>query len=444
MMKMLVAIVSSSQDPAGTLIRKTLLSMLGTDGSADLEYGKYTLRFLETKDRLIYENGLDARTGADLIVFISRHASKNPFPALTVHVTGNYGEAGLGGDPRSLAAAAPEWMHAVLNRLNERSPGGYRISYEVTHHGPTDMNTPSFFVEIGSTEKEWDDENAAETVASSLLEVLKGGPGPVIRVIGFGGNHYAARETETALTSRAAFGHMVHTRDVPLIDEAMIGVMAEKTRADAAYIDKKAVKTGDVRRIEKILAEKKIPVLSEGEFRSINDLGWETYLEIRALAERTIPGCRIEVKDLSGEGELVTAAVDGELVNEAIKADKKTFSKLIGSMPVVCLVSAKGIFQPIFITYKENRVQLINDLITLCVKILHRERGTTVEGDLLTIKKTRIDPRKAAELGVPKGPLLGILASGRDVELNGRVINPSMVLKIEEKTIRVPGLEGYL
>lgn len=441
---MLIAIVSSSLDPAGTAIRKSLLSMLGTDGSEDIVYGGHTLRFFETEDRLIYENNLDERTGADLVIFISRHTSKNPFPALTVHVTGNYGDAALGGEPRSLAAAAPEWIHAVLNELNKKAPTDYRVSYEVTHHGPTDLKTPSFFVEIGSSEKEWADENAAKAVASSLLEVLSAGSVSGIRIIGFGGNHYAARETETALNSNAAFGHIVHTRNIPLIDRAMVAQMIERTSADAAYIDKKALKGEDVRKIEELISETGLPLLSEGELRSISGLEWNTYLEIRKIAGAAVPGCHVEVRNLKGAGVPETFQVDRELILEAIKADKRDFFNNVDKMPVVCLYSADGNFQPIFISYKENRLQLINALITLCVKILRKGRGTTVEGDLLTLKKTRLDPRKAAELGIKKGPLLGELASGREVEVDGRKISPSMVLTVEEKTLRIPGLEGYL
>ncbi|MBN1431845.1 MAG: D-tyrosyl-tRNA(Tyr) deacylase [Methanomicrobiaceae archaeon] len=443
-MQMLIAIVSSSLDPAGKAIRREMLSFLDSDGSGDIEYSSHTLRFFETEDRLIFEKSLDERTGADLIIFISRHTSKHPFPALTVHVTGNYGEAALGGELRSLAAAAPEWMHAVLNVLNKRAPEGYRVSYEVTHHGPTDLKTPSFFVEIGSSEKEWNDENAARAVSSSLFEIISGEVHDIVRMIGFGGNHYAARETEMALNSHAGFGHIVHTRDVPLIDGSMVAMMAERTSADAAYIDKKALKSEDIRRIEELLLKKGLPVLSEGELRSISGLEWKTYLEIRSLAEELVPGGRVEIKDLAGRGVPETVTVDHELISEVIKADKEDFFRSVGELPVACLFSREGNLQPIFITYKENRVHLINALITLGVKILHREECTTVAGDLLIIKKTRIDPLKSAELGVPKGPLLGKLASGMEVKIDGRVINPSMVLKIEEKAIRIPGLEGYL
>ena len=35
-----------------------------------------------------------------------------------------------------------------------------------------------------------------------------------VPLIGFGGTHYATRETEIALTSRGAFGHIAHTREI--------------------------------------------------------------------------------------------------------------------------------------------------------------------------------------------------------------------------------------
>lgn len=442
--RMLIALVSSSKDLAGTMIRKRLLSLLGTDGSEDIEYCGHILRFFETEDRLIYENLLDERTCADLIIFISRHTSKNPFPALTVHVTGNYGDAALGGEPRSLAAAAPRMMHAVLNELAKNAPEGYRVSYEVTHHGPTDLKTPSFFVEIGSTEKEWADENAAEAVASSLLKTMPEKNDDSIRLIGFGGNHYAARETETALNSNAAFGHIVHTRDIPLIDENLIYLMIKRTSADAAYIDKKAVKGKHFKKIEEFVSKHKLPVISEGELKSIAGLDWTVYTGIRKLAERLVFGCRVEVVNLKGRGEPDVVYMDPELIDETLKADKKGFLNGLSDLEAVLIFSPGGELQPIFITYKEKRVQLINALITLCVKILHKERGTTVDRDLLTIKKTRLDPKKAAELGVRKGPLLGKLASGQEVEIDGRVIRPSMVLKVEEKVLKIPGLEGYL
>ena len=110
-------------------------------------------------------------------------------------------------------------MQATLRALAKHCPEGYHVSYEVTHHGPTGLRLPSFFVEIGSTEKEWTDPVAARAVAESVLAAAPGNPIPLI---GFGGTHYATRETEIALSSRGAFGHIAHTREIATIDEHMV------------------------------------------------------------------------------------------------------------------------------------------------------------------------------------------------------------------------------
>ena len=210
---MRIALVNSRQDAAGLNIRHHIEHLL--DEGSGRENG-HAYVFHDVEGRLIHAEGVDREIGADLVIFLSRHSSVNPVPVLTVHVTGNYGAAALGGTPRTLAPAAPAMMQATLRALARHCPEGYRVSYEVTHHGPTGLVHPSFFVEIGSTAKEWDDPVAGRAVAESVLSAVPQDPVPLI---GFGGTHYAARETEIALTSRGAFGHIAHTREVPGLDE---------------------------------------------------------------------------------------------------------------------------------------------------------------------------------------------------------------------------------
>jgi ribonuclease BN (tRNA processing enzyme) len=53
------------------------------------------------------------------------------------------------------------------------------------------------------------------------------------------------------------------------------------------------------------------------------------------------------------------------------------------------------------------------------------------------LKETKLDPKKAIEFGVKPGPLLGLLAAGREIEINGRIIKPEMVTTKREKFIEV-------
>jgi len=67
-----------------------------------------------------------------------------------------------------------------------------------------------------------------------------------------------------------------------------------------------------------------------------------------------------------------------------------------------------------------------------------------VEGEDLLIRKKKMDPRRALELGVPAGPLLGLLMQGKTVDVGGRKVLPGMVQVCREKRIHVPGLESYI
>ncbi|HZD42510.1 MAG TPA: D-aminoacyl-tRNA deacylase, partial [Methanomicrobiales archaeon] len=207
---MKIALVSSRQDAAGVNIRRHTLELLEEEKRSDPVWIP-----MEVEGRLIHQDGIDRDLSVDLIIFLSRHSSEKPIPVLTVHATGNFHAAALGGRAGELSPTAPAWMHAILRNLARHAPQGYRVSYEVTHHGPTDLVIPFLFVEIGSTAVEWADPQAGLAVARSVLTAA---PIDAVNLIGFGGNHYAARETEIALRSRGAFGHIAHSREVGSLD----------------------------------------------------------------------------------------------------------------------------------------------------------------------------------------------------------------------------------
>ncbi|HUH78776.1 MAG TPA: D-aminoacyl-tRNA deacylase [Methanoregula sp.] len=436
---MKVALVSSKQDPAGTSIRQHIGRLLDEDSRAWRDSGR-EYAFFEVDGRLIHAGNADRDFDGDLVIFLSRHASENPVPVLTVHVTGNFGKAELGGEPRTLAPAAAGMMQATLRSLARHCPEGYRVSYEVTHHGPTGLVHPSFFVEIGSTEAEWTDPVAGRAVAESVLSAAPQHPVPLI---GFGGTHYAARETEIALSTRGAFGHIAHTREVAGLDREMVRAMAEKSGAVAAYIDRKALARGDLDRLAGMLGQEGILRLTESEIAGIGHLPWETYLSARALAERESPGARCYVHDLRGEGPLVRVAMDPVLLGETVKADEPALLQALDALPVIHLSTQDSRIIPAFLTCGDHTSHIIHDLNTLCVKIIRNKEITARERDHLIIKKVRFDPHKARELGVPSGPFYKDLSSGKPVVIDGREITPAMVSTCSEIRIHIPGLENF-
>ena len=437
---MKVALINSRQDKAGVNIRHHIEQLLDTISSGGYRDLDRTYDFYDVAERLIHAEHIDAGIDADLLIFLSRHYSANPVPVLTVHVTGNFSTAEVGGTPRTLAPAAPGMMQATLRALRKHCPEGYRVSYEVTHHGPTGLSLPSFFVEIGSTEKEWTDPVAARAVAESVLSASPANPIPLI---GFGGTHYATRETEIALTSRGAFGHIAHTREIPVLDEMLVQAMMVKSGAVAAYIDRKALDREELNNLSGMLKRLSILRLSESEIMAMGHLSWDTYQAVRVMAEQVSSGARCYIHDLQGEGMLCTVRVNPDLLGETVKSDETGLIQSLDNLPVVHLSTHDNRLLPEFITYEEHSSQIINDLNTLCVKIIRNKEITATEKDTLIIHKVRFDPQKARDLGVPAGPSYKHLVAGQAVDIDGRVITPDMVSSCSEIKIYIPGLEKF-
>jgi D-aminoacyl-tRNA deacylase len=437
---MRIALVNSRQDTAGLNIRHHIEHLLGTGAGIPGHKNGHTYDFYDVGERLIHAEAVDREIEADLLIFLSRHSSVNPVPILTVHVTGNFGAAELGGTPRTLAPAAPAMMQATLRALARHCPEGYRVSYEVTHHGPTGLSLPSFFVEIGSTEKEWGDPVAGRAVAESVLSAVPQEPVPLI---GFGGTHYAARETEIALTSRGAFGHIAHTREIAALDNEMVRSMMEKSGAVAAYIDRKALDREVLNRLSGMLEALQIPRLSESEITALGHLSWDTYCAIRKMAGVVSPGSRCYIHALSRAGTPVLVRANPVLLAETVKTDEPGLLKNLTNLPVVHLSTHDNRLLPEFITYTEHSAQIINDLNTLCVKIIRSKEITATERDYLIITKVRFDPKKARELGVMPGPSYKELAGGRPVVVDQRTITPDLVSSRSEVRIHIPGLEKF-
>ncbi len=438
---MKIALVSSRRDPGGCTIHDALVRLLDERSDRPYPLEVHQLEIITVDERLIYQDHLDRSLDAELIIFLSRHSSVHPVPVLTVHVTGNPGNADFGGIERSLATAAPEWMHSILRNLSRNAPEGFRAGYEVTHHGPSEIVTPSLFVEVGSTEKEWRDPVAGEAVA---LSVLHASPSKIIPLVGFGGTHYAPRQTHIALVSQGAFGHIAHSREIQSLNEPMIRQMRDKTGAVAAYIDKKALSSGEVETLHRILGSISLPIVQEGDLVAMGNLSWETYRRILDLAEEIMPEAKVRLSPMGNDGIPVIVDLSPDLLDEAAGCNLGDLRKGLLALPLVSLSTQKKAVLSRFITMEGDSAGVRHDLISLCVNIIRRGERTAVAGDHLTIHRHRFDPGKARNLGVPQGPLFGQLRNGQAVQLGERVITPEMVQTCSETRIHIPGLENYV
>ena len=209
---------------------------------------------------------------ADLVVYLSKHRSESGRPSLTVHPIGNPGAAEFGGQPQTLVPSAPRWMTSALRSLRQAGGHlGYEVTFEATHHGPY-LTSPTFYIEQGSTEREWRDREASRVIGRVLLG-LQPVDAPI--AIGIGGGHYVPRHTDLALRRRIAFGHLLATyaltsSSLDLLDQAI-----ERTEgATLAYLHRKALAKPEVRAIEKRLESLGLRIVREADLPS--DRGDET------------------------------------------------------------------------------------------------------------------------------------------------------------------------
>jgi len=189
---------------------------------------------------------------AEAVIVLSRHSSSSGRPALTTHHTGNPTARTLGGEPRTLAFSAPPLSRALLRAYRSTAGeagilGGYEVSLEATHHGPTRPRKPLVFIEVGSDPERWRDPRAQEAMARAVLEVLEEGFEDCEPAVGFGETHYPGRMTQIHLDGDYCLGHIIprYALQEGMTDDVVKQVV-EKTwprRPGVALVHKKSLKS---------------------------------------------------------------------------------------------------------------------------------------------------------------------------------------------------------
>jgi D-aminoacyl-tRNA deacylase len=177
---------------------------------------------------------------ADVFIFLSKHKSHSSIPTLTCHFTGNFStDNPHGGYPRQIAIAYPSLLKGYLKAITaarQRVPG-YEVIIEATHHGPTSINKPILFVELGSSEKQWRDENAAAVVCETLLGVLDNGFEHSEKIgIALGGTHYPQKFNKLLLETNFALGAVASKYSLEAIDQQMLNQMIEKSIEKVTHV----------------------------------------------------------------------------------------------------------------------------------------------------------------------------------------------------------------
>ncbi|MFP4117375.1 MAG: D-aminoacyl-tRNA deacylase [Candidatus Woesearchaeota archaeon] len=173
----------------------------------------------------------------DMIIFPTVHRSKSGIPSLTTHVPGNWGTADAGGMEKKLCRSAESFMKEALMHMSEkiktRQLTDFDVVQEVTHHGPL-VSCPCMFIEIGSTEKEWSNDEAGRVIANTLVYLIENSSAIMDKgyksFFGIGGPHTCSNFMKIVLNDeRLALGHACPKYNLENLDEAMILQAIEKS-----------------------------------------------------------------------------------------------------------------------------------------------------------------------------------------------------------------------
>lgn len=256
----MILLVASNKDLASQNIKQQILNNYSFSKTSQTyqQNPLYTAEINRKNITLITLNDESVRAqtlpedfpNSALVVFISRHSSQSGKPTLSVHTPGNFAAAELGGLPKKVSIAPAVAMQTALKALVHYKDTlllHYEVSYECTHHGPS-LAVPTMFVELGSSETQWNDMKAAQAVANATMTAIVEFRAPTdSAVLGIGGTHYNQKFTLMALMGEAVFGHMVPKYAISYFDAEILSECMEKTleKVPLAVLDWKGIRSED-------------------------------------------------------------------------------------------------------------------------------------------------------------------------------------------------------
>jgi D-aminoacyl-tRNA deacylase len=411
---------------------KELVSVYSSEGFWLVEIDAHHI-YQDRIDRKLEACGLKTR----LIIVASKHKSKDGNRVLTAHYTGNSGDAQFGGKTRELSYPAPFALRSILLNMQKMANGiGYEVTMESTHHGPTDVSLPMVYAEIGSAEEQWKDPVAGQIAAMAILNV-KEDKMPI--AVGFGGGHYAKRQSKLLLENNITFGHNFSNHQLDNLDQELVRQAIEKSNADLIYFDRRAMSSAHKEIITGIIKELGLQLLRESDITDMQRLPWHIYSYMLRLADRLCPGSRLRITNgfrqmISDAGDVSTDEIqifemDEGIFSEAVSADKTKVTEVLGMADVVYLERDNGTLIGIMMCKRGKEKASADMLIDECIKILkeHYEIKYIPEEMTLYITEERFNPELARELGVPPGPMFAELKNGNPVTANGKIVEPLMV-----------------
>ena len=230
-------LVAYKDDHAGNNMANFISHSMKKDG--EIYRGKdFDLLIIPTP--AISADWLEEKYSYDGFVFLSKHAAESSVLALTCHSTGNFSDAKFGGKNKQVAIPHPDLQKSYLKKLWEHKNdfSDFQITIEATHHGPTALNKPTIFIEIGTTEKQWTDNALCSSVAKLVVEVLREKQKSAPVAICFGGTHYPEKFTKELIEGKHALGTVIPKHSLDSLDQELFSHILERNNmAKSALLD---------------------------------------------------------------------------------------------------------------------------------------------------------------------------------------------------------------
>ena len=195
-----------------------------------------------------------------------------------MHTTGNWSKStDFGGDPQNLSLTSAILHKAGFLSLIEQDAltnlGGFAIEIEVTHHGPTILDKPLIFIELGSSKTEWIMNNPgkllAKCIINSIFKYLEMKDESNEKVgLGFGGTHYAPNFNRLIQNNDVAMSFICPKYSIQALDSTLITKMINNTYENIDYfvIDWKGTNSADKKHLIPLLEEFNIPIKKTKDF----------------------------------------------------------------------------------------------------------------------------------------------------------------------------------
>lgn len=272
---MKIAIIITTPNFAGLNIKENILELCDFSETGE-EYAGYpvfvkdnTTLYTTDENCLLMEN-LQDKISADLFIMPTIHRSEANKKTISCHTQGNWDKAGeeFGGIQKNLSFAPAFYLKKAFLELvsvQEEMQIDYEPTLECTHHGPQ-IESPTLFIEIGSTETEWKDKNAGKAIAKVIIKLMefdadnKDNNEEWRSAIGIGGPHYCNKFNKVMERTDIAVGHVCPKYMLEIVDKDMIKQAFDKTvpKPEFALFDWKGL--GQFKeKMKRILEELDIP-----------------------------------------------------------------------------------------------------------------------------------------------------------------------------------------